>query len=243
MSEVPIKAGSWDYLEPAADLLGRAFDKDPVLRFLLCNLPDDEVQEYLPRYWRSLGRAALLNKAVIYEADGWKAATFVLPPGKSVDNPLTIIPAALGSLSVLWRIGLAGLMRMLGDYSGSTDAVKRKAIGKQKYLYVLSVGTEHEHRRKGLAKALMRPLQDEAWRLELPIWLEATTESCRQLYLSLGFEDVEKIMMGVGKNAPDGTMEIGGQGVSLWAMIWWPQPCATKRNSTAGPGEQSTTPT
>ncbi|KAL3476002.1 hypothetical protein BJX99DRAFT_151464 [Aspergillus californicus] len=222
MSEVSIKPGSWDHLDPAAGLFGRVFDKDPVLRYLLCNLSDEEYQEYLPRYWRGLCRAGLLNGAVIYEADGWKAATVVLPPGKSVDNPLTIVPAMLGFMSVLWRIGLAGLIRMLGDYSGATDTVKKRALGKQKYFYVFVVGTEYEHQGKGLAKTLMQSVQDDASRLELPIWLEATTERSRQLYLSLGFEDVEEITIGEGKNAPDGTMEISGQGVPLWAMVWWP---------------------
>jgi hypothetical protein len=74
-------------------------------------------------------------------------------------------------------------------------------------------------------------LQDEAWRLELPIWLEATTERSRKLYLSLGFEDVEEVTIGVGEAAADGSMEIGGQGVTLWAMIWWPKSCAVKRNA------------
>lgn len=63
-----------------------------------------------------------------------------------------------------------------------------------------------------------------AWRDELPVWLEATTEHSRDLYLSLGFEVVEDITIGQGKAAADGTLEANGPGVTLWAMVWWPKP-------------------
>ncbi|KAL4867048.1 hypothetical protein BDV12DRAFT_124145 [Aspergillus spectabilis] len=231
MPSVSINAGSWDHLDPASDLLGRVFDRDPAIRYMLCNLSDEEHQEYLQQYWRGLCRTALLNGAVISEADDWKSAAVVLPPGKSVDNPLMIIPAAFGFLGVLWRIGLSGLIRMLGEYSGNLNAVKKRALTKQQHYYVFAIGTEYEFQGRGFAKALMQSLQDEAWRLEVPIWLEATTERSRKLYLSLGFEDVEEVTIGVGKAAADGTMEIGGQGITLWAMVWWPKPCAVKRNA------------
>lgn len=44
-----------------------------------------------------------------------------------------------------------------------------------------------------------------------------------QLYLKLGFEIVEKIVVGKGKAGADGLKEDGGEGVPIWAMIWRPK--------------------
>lgn len=97
-----------DHLDPASNLLGRVFDRDPVLRYMLCNLSDEEHQVWLQPYWRGLCRTAQLNGGAIMEADGWKSVAIVLPPGRSVDSPWTIIPSAFGFKKVLWRIGLGG---------------------------------------------------------------------------------------------------------------------------------------
>lgn len=76
----------------------------------------------------------------------------------------------------------------------------------------------------GLAKAIMRDHQQTAQAANLPIWLEATTAGSRALYLSMGFEEVEEIWLGKGKVATDASLQSGGPGVSLWAMVWWPTP-------------------
>lgn len=75
----------------------------------------------------------------------------------------------------------------------------------------------------GLAKEIMRYHQNIARSENLPIWLEATTPSSRHLYLSLGFQEIEEITLGKGKVAPDASIQPGGPGVPLWAMVWWPE--------------------
>lgn len=69
----------------------------------------------------------------------------------------------------------------------------------------------------------MRYHQDKARSENLPIWLEATSPNSRLLYLSMGFQDIEEIVLGKGKVAADATNQPGGSGVSLWAMVWWPE--------------------
>ena len=56
----------------------------------------------------------------------------------------------------------------------------------------------------------------------MPLWLEATTEHSRDIYLRLGFEVVHEMVLGKGTHAPSGAMEAGGPGVKIWGMIWWP---------------------
>lgn len=82
----------------------------------------------------------------------------------------------------------------------------------------------------GLAKPIVRDHQQTAQAANLPIWLEATTPGSRALYLSMGFEDVEEIVLGKGKVAADATIQPGGPGIPLWAMVWWPKSTA---NSTS----------
>ncbi|KAI9373494.1 hypothetical protein BJX61DRAFT_533073 [Aspergillus egyptiacus] len=214
--------GRWEYLEPASNLFAHAFDSDPILRYLLCNLSDEDYVIYLRPYWKGLCRAALLNGGVISEVDGWKSAGIMLPPGKSVDNPWMIVPAALGFVKVLWRMGISGCERMLCHYSQAVNAAKRRALNKKQHYYLFALGTEWEHQGKGLARALIECYQNTAWGLERPIWLEATTAHSRDIYLSMGFEIVEAITLGEGIVAENGTREHGGPGVTMWAMVWWP---------------------
>lgn len=69
----------------------------------------------------------------------------------------------------------------------------------------------------------MRYHQQTAQLENVPIWLEATTPESRNLYLSLGFEEIEQIVLGKNKVAADASIQPGGSGISLWAMVWWPE--------------------
>lgn len=93
-------------LDAVAQLNGRVFDDDPVIAYMLLDLPRQERLDYLPIYWSILVRSALLNDALITEADGWKAASVIIPPGKYIDNVRTLLCS--GFLFVLWKIGFSG---------------------------------------------------------------------------------------------------------------------------------------
>ncbi|KAJ5503679.1 Acyl-CoA N-acyltransferase [Penicillium fimorum] len=223
VASVPITHGGDSFLASAAALNGRVFDTDPVITYMLLSLSRQERLAYLPTYWATLIKSALLNDAVITEADGWKAASVMVPPGRYIDNAWTLVWA--GFLSVLWKLGMQGVKRLWLEFSGMTDNAKRNGLrGQTQYYYIFSIGTEHEHRGKGLAKAIIRNHQQNAQAANLPIWLEATTAGSRALYLSMGFEEVEEIRLGKGKVSADASLQSDGPGVSLWAMVWWPTP-------------------
>ena len=95
-----------ELLDAVASLNGRAFDTDPVIAYMLLDMSQEERRAYLPIYWTKLVKSALLNDALITEADGWKAASVLVPPGKYVDGVWSLLCA--GFLSVLWRIGFTG---------------------------------------------------------------------------------------------------------------------------------------
>lgn len=86
----------------------------------------------------------------------------------------------------------------------------------------------------------MRHYQAKAQAENLPIWLEATTPSSRNLYLSMGFEEVEEITLGKGKVAADATLKPDGSGVPLYAMVWWPEPEDNESQSQPAQSDHST---
>lgn len=214
-------SGSKERILPIADLYQDAFRDDPVISYLLCSLNRTQRHQYLHEYFTCLGTAAALNDATFSEADNWKSAMIVLPPGKYIDNPWTLIPAGL--FQVLWKLGFAGCWRMLGEYEPATAAVRRKALGNvTDFYYLFFIATRDDARGKGLSSVLIRKLQQTAAHDNAPVWLEATTESSARLYAKLGFQNVGRVTLGKGYAAADGSREQGGKGVPVDCMIWWP---------------------
>lgn len=214
-------SGSKERILPIADLYQDAFRDDPVISYFLCSLNRTQRHQYLHEYFTCLGTAAALNDATFSEADDWKSAMIVLPPGKYIDNPWTLIPAGL--FQVLWKLGFAGCWRMLGEYEPATAAVRHKALENvTKFYYLFFIATRDDARGKGLSSVLIRKLQQTAANDNAPVWLEATTESSARLYAKLGFQNVGRVTLGKGHAAADGSREQGGKGVPVDCMIWWP---------------------
>lgn len=94
-------------LRSVAALNGRVFNTDPVIAYMLLSMSQQQRLAYLPTYWTTLIKSALLNRAVITEADVWKSASVLIPPGGYIDNVWTLLWA--GFLGVLWKMGLAGI--------------------------------------------------------------------------------------------------------------------------------------
>lgn len=116
------------------------------------------------------------------------------------------------------------VQRMLSEYGSMADAFKAKALaGQEKYYYIFFLGTRADARGRGLFSAIVRRYQEIASREELPILLEAMTESCMRLHLKLGWEVVEEMIIGKGKASADGMPFKGGEGVRIWGMIWRPR--------------------
>lgn len=112
---------------------------------------------------------------------------------------------------------------MMAEYGPTMDASKAKALAGQKYYYVFFVATREDARERGLCSAIMKQWQETAAREQIPIWLEATTSRSMRLYSKLGWEIVDEVIIGKDKAQADGTACKGGEGVTVWTMIWRPQ--------------------
>ncbi|TKA73891.1 hypothetical protein B0A55_03797 [Friedmanniomyces simplex] len=216
-----ITLGGEDRIHQASNLYQTAFQDDPVITYMLCNLSTPARHNYLYSYFTSLMTASALNGGIIEQADDWSSCSVLIPPGKRVDNPWTLVPA--GILGALFKLGIAGCRRMLFEYEPLTDAARRKALGGQKeFYYVFFVATRAEARGRGLSSALLKSAQRRAAEEQVPVWLEATTEYSWKLYQKLGFETIDTIVLGRGYAGPDGSQQKGGEGVPVRGMIWWP---------------------
>jgi GNAT superfamily N-acetyltransferase len=222
-SPIKITTGGRERIPTTASLYATSFRSDPVITYLLSTLPPPHRHAYLGEYFTRLATAAALNSAIFSEASDYSSISIVLPPGKSVDNPWTLIPAGL--FSVLWRLGWKGCWRMLGEYEPATGAVRRKALGvyQGNFYYLFFVATREDKRGRGLSSALIKGLLERAQEEGLPVWLEATTEYSSKVYAKLGFGRVETVVLGKGHADADGTALKGGNGVPIYCMVWWPE--------------------
>ncbi|KAJ6447289.1 Dimeric alpha-beta barrel [Purpureocillium lavendulum] len=192
----------------AVSVLAPVFEDDPAIAYVLNALPREERLSYLPAYFTALLTAAALNRAVIYEAASWKCTSVVMPPGEDVGNPWTLIPAGL--VGLLRRIGFGGCKKMIWEFTNLTGAAKKREMGKGRYYYVFFIGTAVEGRGQGLASKLIEEAKERAAKEGLP----------------LGFKDLGGIVLGKDKVGADGERKSGGEGVTIWPMIW--RPSSTK---------------
>lgn len=219
---IQITSGTHSRIPATAALYSKAFRSDPAITYLLCTLPPPQREAYLEEYFTRLATAAALNNAVFEEAEDFSSCSIIMPPGCSVDNPWTLIPAGL--FSVLWKLGVAGCWRMLGEFEPATAAVRKQALGGvEGFWYLFFVATREDARGKGLSSALIRRLQERAEEEGVPVWLEATTEYSSKVYAKLGFEGVGTVVLGEGRAGADGNMLVGGEGVRIYCMVWWPE--------------------
>jgi len=221
MASPAITTGGKECVHQASDLYKDAFRDDPVFIYMLSRLTDEERYSNLYTYFRGLMTASALNGGIFEEAEDWSSCSVLIPPGKRADNPWTLLPS--GILRLLWMLGIAGCRKMLVEFTGLSDAAKKKGLKGQKlYYYVFFVATTKEARGKGLSSALLRKAQERGEKEGLPVWLEATTDYSMKLYSSLGFELVEPMVLGKGKVGSDGRPKKDGEGVTCYAMVWWP---------------------
>ena len=118
---------------------------------------------------------------------------------------------------------------MLSEFVPQSGACKAKGLvdsnGKKitRYWYLFFIATDFHARGQGIASKVVAKWQEKAATDGLPIWLEATTKHSRDIYERLGFQEVQEMRLGRGTHAPSGKFEKGGEGVSIWAMVWKPE--------------------
>ncbi|OBT62897.1 hypothetical protein VE03_07868 [Pseudogymnoascus sp. 23342-1-I1] len=204
---------------PAVAVLAPAFAEDPIITYVLNSLDPVTRRAYLPTYFTALLTQATLNGAYVLEHSNWESCMTVLPPGKKFENPFTLLQSGL--VGMLRKVGLQCVKRMLGEFESAVKKARKRGLRKGEVpYYVFFIGTRADCRGRGLGCALLEEVTVRAGKVGRSVWLEATTAESRQLFLRMGFVDVEEVTMGKGKVGPMGYEKIGGPGVKLYCMIW-----------------------
>lgn len=107
----------------------------------------------------------------------------------------------------------------LHDLASQIKLCKSKVFGDEdEYLYIFFLGTAESARGRGLCSELVKHYQEK-----LPLYLEAGTAYCQNLYTMLGFDTVGEFVIGQGKAGSNGALTEGGPGFKMWGMLWRPK--------------------
>lgn len=189
-----------DDVPAMAEALARAFADDPIFEFLVPGIePAERARRATPFF-------AIDTKLRVRTASAWTTpervgAALWAPPGKWRTS-------AADSLRLAWPILRGTRGRALR--SMSVLATIEKAHPRQPHWYLAVLGTDPEHRGKGIGEALMAPVLERCDEEGLPAFLESSKESNIPYYERFGFRVERELEL--GKGAP-----------SVWPMWRDPQ--------------------
>lgn len=66
-------------------------------------LSEEERKQHLPELLLVFLKAGFLNRGIIFEVSSWGCCAMILPPGKRVDNPRTILQAGFIRVALLLK--------------------------------------------------------------------------------------------------------------------------------------------
>jgi GNAT superfamily N-acetyltransferase len=167
------------------DALARAFEDDPVFRWLF---PDAEKRPRQLRRWFAGRMRILLRQDEVYTYDGASTAMWARPgewrdPGADVLREFAALAPMLGR-------------RIPRSLTGLRMVEERHPRAPHWYLAVL--GTDPARQAEGLGSAVIRPVLDECDRLEIPAYLETATERNVAFYTRHGFRVTEELTLPSG---------------------------------------------
>ncbi|KFY85193.1 hypothetical protein V498_07753 [Pseudogymnoascus sp. VKM F-4517 (FW-2822)] len=118
--------GKKERVAPAVAVLAPAFAEDPILTYVLNTLDPVARRAYLPTYFTALLTQATLNGAYVLEHSNWESCMTVLPPGKKIENPFTLLQSGL--VGVLRKVGLSCVKRMLGEFESAVKKARKRGL-------------------------------------------------------------------------------------------------------------------
>jgi ribosomal protein S18 acetylase RimI-like enzyme len=159
-----------------AAMVAAAFSADPAWTFIF-----GSEYERLAQHFAAALFDVRVNSSTVWVTDDLAAVAMWDSPGKSAESP--------EYAEEVWKryratSGAEAYLRLLA-YNDAVMAVAATAAGDYWYLGVLA--THPEHRREGLASAVLAPVLEEADRQRIVCCLETSTEENRRFYERRGF--------------------------------------------------------
>ncbi|KAH6648685.1 hypothetical protein BKA67DRAFT_648684 [Truncatella angustata] len=224
-SRTEITKGGKDRVNQCSELMAAAFLDDPIYNWFLYTTPDHKYQAHLLAMIHAVVKVTTIAHGYITEAGGWGSSAAFCPPGYSPDGVVTILQARL--IPTVIKLGFSPCKRILVELSSAVERTKAKCLTREEkkkgFWYVAIMGTSPQRRRQGLAGKLIQDMQSRAEGDGCPIWLESTTPESKRLYSKHGFKAVEGINLGKGNVDVNGRAKAGGEGITIWGMLWRPR--------------------
>ncbi|MDA1266821.1 MAG: GNAT family N-acetyltransferase [Planctomycetota bacterium] len=175
-------------IEGVADVLGRAFDDDPVMNYLA---RQDGKRSARIRLLMHVGLTKLtLPFGECYVTADFEGAALWNPPGQrphGVLNDLKLLPD-------LVRIaGLRGVTRAIG----ALDFMEKRHPEEPHY-YLLGIGVDPGLQGRSIGTQLMAPILERCDREGMPAYLESSKERNLPLYERNGFRVTEQVQLPKG---------------------------------------------
>ncbi len=175
----PIRKATERDLDPILDVLGDAFEDDPVVRWVT-------PKASYARHVFALTVPFCLGHGHSYiAADGSGAASW-LPPGVGLASPVS--PGAVWH--GLREYGPGSLLRAL-----ATLVQTQKRHPKEDYYYLFTIGALRSARGRGVGSALMRQGLARCDAEHMPAYLESSNVKNLSFYRKHGFEVVDELRL------------------------------------------------
>ncbi|KAJ9639061.1 hypothetical protein H2204_003969 [Knufia peltigerae] len=188
-----------EYKEAAA-CLAEAFRFDNIVRYAI-DTPDREHLTQEERFemhkavMEYVTYAHCLNGLVLTAGDNYDCVALWLPPGKNIDDWVTVIRSGMWRLS--YKLSKEGKIRFFDEFLPLLHDTKQEILGERddQSWYLNYVGTRPEARGKGYARKVIEYVSKLADGHGLPCYLESSHNINIIIYGKLGFELRKQIFL------------------------------------------------
>jgi GNAT superfamily N-acetyltransferase len=163
-----------------AEVLAKAFSKDPIMRWIILN--DEDYQRIAIPYFGLVLHQSMSFRSNFTNEDKTGVALWVGP-----NEYASMFSQLLGSLKLLWllkgNISRAyRLQELMASYRPQKD-----------YLHLTILATHPEQQGSGVGADLIRPMLEQAKKLSLPVYLECSNQENLDFYRQFGFRLIDNI--------------------------------------------------
>jgi ribosomal protein S18 acetylase RimI-like enzyme len=200
MKTVEVRRATAEDEDAIVRVLARAFEADPVARFLL---REDDYPGALALVFRAFTKHMTMSHGEVWIEAGGSGTALWTPPGAW---DVTVRAAARMAPSLVRATGLSRLVR-----GGRALQSLQRFHPREPHYYLFAIGVDPAAQGRGIGSALLHAVLDTCDKTKTAAYLEASTEDSARLYARHGFRTTRELR--VTTDAPP-----------VWLMWREPQP-------------------
>lgn len=170
-------------IEPASEILARAFNNDPLLRYFTRE-EERARMNAIKCFAKAVLRYSQPYNQIYTTTNDLKGIAIWIPPGKFPLNDLRLL--SLGLYALPFHLRLSRLAELLPVFF--TIEKYHKQDLPQPHWYLSMLGVSPAYQRQGVGSLLLQPILRQADNDRLPCYLETSNEGGVRLYQRHGFE-------------------------------------------------------